>query len=48
MSYIQTARDHRKALRGAQAVGQFSGPLAYIVFSVAFIFTAAIVLGLIP
>ena len=50
MSYIQNASSDRKTRKTeAQAASPFtSGPLVYLVFSVAFLFTAAMVLGLIP
>ena len=51
MSYIQNAETDRSSHRLANAPGfrpAYAGAFAYLVFALAFAFTGAVVLGLIP
>ena len=51
MSYIQNAQTDRGDQRPANAQAfrpAYAGAFAYVVFALAFVFTVAIVLGLIP
>ena len=51
MSYIQNAETDRTSQRLANAQGfrpAYAGAFAYLVFALAFAFTGAVVLGLIP
>jgi hypothetical protein len=49
MTYIQNAQSARKGSTGDQAWRPaYGGTFAYIVFALAFVFTGAVVLGIIP
>jgi hypothetical protein len=51
MSYIQNAQTDRNGQRLADAQPfrpAYAGAFAYVVFALAFVFTGAVVLGLIP
>ncbi|WP_206520758.1 hypothetical protein, partial [Mesorhizobium sp. M7A.F.Ca.CA.004.11.2.1] len=51
MSYIQNAQTDRSDQRSANAQAfrpAYAGAFAYLVFALAFVFTGAVVLGLIP
>jgi hypothetical protein len=51
MSYIQNARTDSKGQRLAAAQTfrpAYAGAFAYVVFALAFVFTGAVVLGIIP
>jgi hypothetical protein len=51
MSYIQNAETDRSSQRPANAQAfrpAYAGAFAYLVFALAFAFTGAVVLGLIP
>ncbi|RJT39616.1 hypothetical protein D3227_12385 [Mesorhizobium waimense] len=51
MSYIQNARTDRNGQRltnGQAFRPAYAGAFAYLVFALAFVFTGAVVLGLIP
>ncbi|ARP62935.1 hypothetical protein A9K65_005690 [Mesorhizobium sp. WSM1497] len=51
MSYIQNAQADRSGQRAANAQTfrpAYAGAFAYLVFALAFVFTGAVVLGLIP
>ncbi|MBZ9797118.1 hypothetical protein [Mesorhizobium sp. ES1-4] len=51
MSYIQNARTDNGGQRLANAQGfrpAYAGTFAYLIFVLAFVFTGAVVLGLIP
>ena len=51
MSYIQNAQTDRNGQRLANAQAfrpAYAGAFAYVVFALAFVFTGAVVLGLIP
>lgn len=51
MSYLQKAQTDSNGQRVANAQGfrpAFAGAFAYLVFALAFVFTGAVVLGLIP
>ncbi|WP_206618946.1 hypothetical protein, partial [Mesorhizobium sp. M7A.F.Ca.US.002.01.1.1] len=51
MSYIQNAQTDRSGQRAANAQTfrpAYAGAFAYLVFALAFVFTGAVVLGLIP
>ncbi|QND68010.1 MULTISPECIES: hypothetical protein [Mesorhizobium] len=51
MSYIQNAQTDRNGQRLANAQAfrpAYAGAFAYLVFALAFVFTGAVVLGLIP
>jgi len=51
MSYIQNARTDSKSQRlvaGQAFRPAYAGAFAYVVFALAFVFTGAVVLGIIP